>query len=129
MDAPLELELLGEELAIVRLDPDQGWPAWAEGPAALTAVVRTAEELSVVAPWAAVPRDLERVGPWRAFKVRGPLDFALTGILAGLAGILAEAGISLFAVSTYDTDYLLVRAGDAEEAASALRRAGHQVLG
>jgi hypothetical protein len=129
MDGALELELLGDELAIVRLDPDQEQPAWAEGPSALTAVVRTAEELSLVVPAAAVPEDLERVGPWRAFKVQGPLDFALTGILAGLAGTLAGAEISLFAISTYDTDYLLVRAEDAEDAASALRRAGHRVLG
>jgi hypothetical protein len=59
--------------------------------------------------------------------VQGPLDLTLTGVLAALAGALAEAGVSLFAVSTYDTDYLLVRQKDLDRAAAALRAAGHTV--
>jgi hypothetical protein len=67
------------------------------------------------------------VGPWRAFEVAGPLDFALTGILSRLAQPLADAGVSLFAVSTYDTDYVLVRAESAASAVNAWRRAGIEV--
>jgi hypothetical protein len=67
-----------------------------------------------------------RIEPgWRAIKVAGPLDFSLTGILATLASPLAEAGISLFAVSTYDTDYVLVREVDLGRAQAVLRAAGH----
>ena len=60
-------------------------------------------------------------------KVEGPLDLSLTGVMASLAGPLAEAGISIFAISTYDTDYLLVKAPDLDEAMAALRQAGHTV--
>jgi hypothetical protein len=71
------------------------------------------------------PAELEVEGGWRALKVAGPLDFALTGVLASLAGPLAEAGISVFVVSTYDTDYVLIREVDLEAARAALVAAGH----
>jgi uncharacterized protein len=80
-----------------------------------------------VAPAEVVPAALPAVGPWRALRVRGPLSFELTGILAALATPLARAGVSIFAVSTYDTDYVLVRAGSLADAISALRSAGHLV--
>ena len=83
-------------------------------------MTRTDEELSLVLSEADVPRDMRAERGWRAFKVQGPLDFALTGIMARLSGVLAEAGISLFALSTYDTDYILVREGDVVAARRAL---------
>ncbi len=64
---------------------------------------------------------------WRGLKVAGPLDFALTGVLASLAGPLAEAGVSIFAISTYDTDYLFVREEQLGAAIDALRRAGFAI--
>ena len=64
---------------------------------------------------------------WSALKVMGPLDFALTGILAGLASVLADAGISLFALSTYDTDYVLVKSAKLDDACTALADAGYEV--
>jgi hypothetical protein len=124
----LELELLDPELMVVRLDPDRPTPDWAfEGEVALTAVVRTADELSVVAQRSLVPPELDAVGPWRALKVRGPLAFELTGIMADLAGALARAKVSLFAISTYDTDYILVREEATATAVATLRDAGHSV--
>jgi hypothetical protein len=66
-------------------------------------------------------------GPWRALKVAGPLAFAWVGILAALSTCLAESGVSLFALSTFDTDYLLVKAQDLSKALSALEQAGHRV--
>jgi hypothetical protein len=93
----------------------------------LVSLTRTTEELSVVCAEEAVPPDVGRVGGWRALMFVGPLDFALTGILAALAGPLAAAGIALFALSTYDTDYLLVPGTALAEAITVLRQAGMTV--
>jgi hypothetical protein len=73
------------------------------------------------------PESDTREDGWRLLSVRGPLEFALTGILAALSGELAAAGVSLFAVSTYDTDHVLVKSDDLERAVHALREAGHEV--
>ena len=91
-------------------------------------IARTSEELSVVCATAEVPADaLAREDGWRALKVRGPLDFALTGIMARIAAALAEAGIALFALSTFDTDYVLVKEDKLEAAIAALRGAGCEI--
>jgi hypothetical protein len=81
----------------------------------------------VVLPEAEAPAGGQIEPGWRALKVAGPLDFSLTGILATLAAPLAAAKISLFSISTYDTDYVLVREADLERAKAALRIAGHRV--
>lgn len=117
---PLVLTLMEGTLAVARLEPGQGVPGWVDWTDPLVAVTRTADELSVVCADERVPEDVTAERGWRAFKVEGPLDFALTGILARLSGALADANIPLFAISTYDTDYVLVRAGDVERAADAL---------
>jgi hypothetical protein len=102
--------------------PDWGWRV------GLVSVTRTPDEPSVVCDEAAVPAAMPLVERgWRALRVAGTLDFALAGILARLAAPLAEAGISIFALSTFDTDYLLVRASDLDAAIDALRAAGHEV--
>lgn len=89
---------------------------------------RTDSEISLVCPTSDVPKGAtDREDGWRGFRVRGPLDFSLTGVLAGLSGILADHGIPIFAVSTFDTDYILVKAGDLDRASGALKRAGHEI--
>lgn len=88
---------------------------------------RTAEELSIVCPQIQVPAVMKRKEGWRCLKVRGPLDFSLTGILASLTTPLAKAGISVFAISTYDTDYLLVKEENLEKAIEILVKKGHRV--
>jgi hypothetical protein len=122
----LTLSLLPETLAVCRLAPDADVPpwAWTGEPASVT---RTRDELSIVCRADAVPRDVRAERGWRCLKVQGPLDFALTGILAALTAPLAAAEIALFAVSTYDTDYLLVKAETLDRAVEALRGAGHRV--
>ncbi len=91
---------------------------------------RTDEEISLVCRTANVPaQTLAREDGWRAFRVEGVLDFALTGILASLASVLAEKGIAIFAVSTFNTDYILVKEADAAPAAAALEAAGHEITG
>ena len=124
----LDLEVLAGDFAVARLGPSAPVPAWAHD-AALSSVTRTAAELSIVCPAAAVPGDVRREEPFRALAVRGPLDFALTGILDALTRPLARAGISIFALSTFDTDTLLVRAGDLAAAVAALEAAGHRIAG
>ncbi|MBQ1501170.1 MAG: ACT domain-containing protein [Firmicutes bacterium] len=87
---------------------------------------RTDEELSLVCPTEDVPpRTLAREDGWRGFRVRGPLDFSLVGILARISSVLAESGISIFAVSTFDTDYILVKEKDFPGAEAALTAAGY----
>lgn len=94
---------------------------------ALVSITRNADEWSVVCPAdnAPVAELVER--DWRLLTVRGPFEFTLTGIMAALAGALAAAGVPLFAVSTYDTDHVLVKAADLDRAVVALRDAGHEV--
>ncbi|KOV84309.1 ACT domain-containing protein [Nocardia sp. NRRL S-836] len=94
----------------------------------LVSVTRTPDEVSVIAPSSfALPAESAEKG-WRLLTVRGPLEFTLTGIMAALAGELAAAGVSLFALSTYDTDHLLVKQADLERAVVALRAAGHELV-
>ncbi len=120
------MRVLPGELAVCRLDPSAGLPAWAmHGP--FTAFTRTADELSVICPQECVPAGVLREPGWRALKVAGPLGFTMVGVLAGIAGALAGAQISLFAVSTFDTDYILVKQADLPGALQALRAAGYGV--
>jgi hypothetical protein len=115
----IALESVAGSYSVVRLAA--GAPVTPPDRGALYALVRTREETSLVCDRAAVPGDAERVEHgWRAFRVAGTLDFALTGILARIAQPLAAAGVSLFAVSTFDADYVLVREGDWDAAVRAL---------
>jgi uncharacterized protein len=129
--AGLALRVLPGELAVARLAPDAPIPRWASlapgAPGALHAVVRTAAELSVVCPDPDVPGDVRAERGWRALVVAGPLDLALSGILAGIAAALAGAGVPIFAVATYDTDYVLVRSARLGDVVGALRTAGYDV--
>jgi len=93
----------------------------------LWTVARTADELSVVCLAQQVPPGVQVEPGWRALRVAGTLDFGLTGVLAALASPLADAGVSLFAFSTFDTDYILVRAARWPDAIAALRGAGHVI--
>lgn len=111
--------------AVARLPPDAPVPAWAAG--SFVSVTRTPHELSIVCEQANVPSDIRMEGGWHALMVAGPLDFNLTGVLASLTAPLSAAGISVFAIATYDTDYVLVRARDLSHAVRVLRDAGHTV--
>ena len=124
----LQLQLLEGRLAVCRLGPRQPMPGWADSAGPLCSVTRTGEELSVVCTEGSVPIGTRCEKGWRALKVQGPLDFGLTGILDALTDPLAQAGISIFAVSTFDTDYVLLREASLEAAQLALRAAGHSIL-
>ena len=121
----MELRWLTGTYAVCRLDPTEPLPLPVDSE--LFAMTWTRDEISLVCPLEAVPEGCGRVEqPWRAFVVQGPLDFALTGVLASISEPLAQAEVSIFAVSTYDTDYVLVPGSRAEEAEQALHAAGHR---
>jgi hypothetical protein len=123
----MRLGVLADPLAVCRLDAAAPVPEWALAAGELSAVVRTPDELSVVCAEARVPPGVPTEPGWRALAVAGPLDLDMVGVLAALAAPLAEAGISIFAVCTYETDYLLVPETKLELAVAALESGGHVV--
>jgi len=125
---PLRLSLLPQTYVIARLAADAPVPAGVLEAADFVSVSRTAEELSIVCPQEVAPPAPKLDGGWRTLKLHGPFAFDEVGILAALLAPLAEAGIGIFAVSTFDTDYLLVKATDLPRAMATLRGAGHSLL-
>ena len=124
----LSLTLLPERLAVCRLDSGSPLPQSAPGEACnLWSVTRTAEEVSVVLPEEEALPEWKIEPGWRGFKVAGPLAFGLTGVVSSLTQPLAEAGVPVFVISTFDTDYLLVKEGDLDRAREVLTGAGHEV--
>ncbi len=113
-------------LAVVRLGPGTDIPAWATS-ATLFSVTATASETSLVCHASTVPAKARPAGPYVAYEVEGPLALAATGVLSSLLAPLADDDVSVFTVSTYDTDWILVPAGDADRADTAWQRAGHTV--
>ncbi|ASS73620.1 hypothetical protein CIG75_00590 [Tumebacillus algifaecis] len=125
----LTLKVLPELLSVVQVPVPETIPVWALEADGFLSITRTADELSVTIESRWVPESFEGKieESWRGLQVAGTLDFSLTGILAGLTSPLAEAGISIFAISTYDTDYLLVKEAVLEAACDVLRQHGHVV--
>jgi hypothetical protein len=122
----MKLLLLAGEFAICRLGPADAVPPWAaRGP--FSSITRTADELSVVCAAAGVPDGIGADRGWRCLRIAGTQDLSQTGVLASIAAPLAGARESLFAVATYDTDYVLVRAQSLGAAIEALTAAGHDV--
>lgn len=123
---PLTLILLVDHFAICRLGPHASIPTWATE-LAFFSITRTSDELSVVCRQDAVPVDIRCERGWRCWRVAGTMPFSLVGILSSLTTPLAEAGIGVFAISTFDTDYLLVNELDFEKAVDVLQKVGHIV--
>jgi hypothetical protein len=124
----VKLVVLEDELAVARLDASESIPAWGLG-GSFSSITRTPEEVSIVCAAAAVPAGIRAERGWRSLRVAGRLDFSLAGVLASIASPLAAADVSIFAVSTYDTDYVLVRQQSLPTAIASLRTAGHEVTG
>jgi hypothetical protein len=112
--------------AILKLAPDAAVPGWALAAGGFVTISRTPTELSIICPAAAVPGEVEATRDWALLQVHGPFPFSDVGVLVSLAAPLAAAGIPIMAVSTYDTDYLLVREAAVRAAREALVRAGHR---
>lgn len=125
MENKLKLEIQKGRYGVCRLPKEAPIPQWAQG--VLTSVTRTADELSIVCSTEKIPQEIQCEKGWKVVKVLGPLDFSLVGILASLTATLANAGISIFVISTFDTDYLLVKNENIETAIKVLAAAGHTV--
>ncbi len=122
----MRLTLLPDVYAICRLEPGAAIPAWATA-GTFFCITRTDEELSLLCAEEDVPQDVLAERGWRALRLEGPFPFELTGVLASILHPLAEAGVSILAVSTYHTDYVLVKAAQVERALAALTGAGHVI--
>ncbi|MGA8150179.1 MAG: ACT domain-containing protein [Terriglobales bacterium] len=122
----LQFRRLPGGFAVCRLPPDAAVPVWADG--TFTSITRTTNELSIVCPLEQVPADHKPDIRWCCFQLAGPFAFSQVGILASLIDPLAASGIPIFAISTYDTDYVLVGEEFAERAVECLKAAGHQLI-
>ena len=124
----MKLYTLDELYAVVRLEPDADIPDWLRG-GHFWSVTRSESELSIVCREEDVPADASAERGWCALELAGPLDFSLTGVVAALVTPLAEAEVPIFVLSTFETDYLLVREPDLQRSVEALTKAGHSVDG
>jgi uncharacterized protein len=122
----LKFRWLSGPYAIVRLPPDVPVPDWATK-GDFTSVTRSVEELSVVCPADSLPADVRSEHHWICYKLEGPFPFSLTGVLLSFIEPLSENGVPIFAISTYDTDYVLVQEEFAGMAQQALHEAGHEL--
>ena len=117
----LTLQILEEEMAICRFPSSSSIPEWI-GRSEFTSVTRSRDELSIVCSQELVPEQVKAERNWCMLGIKGPLDFSMTGVLASLLVPLSDAGIAVFAISTYDTDYLLVKTDRFKEARKILER-------
>ena len=123
----LQLKINETELTIYRFPPDTEIPEKLLG-TSFFSITHTPEELSIVCPSSLITGVENAETGWCSLQVTGKLDFSLTGILAGIASCLAEAGISIFAISTYDTDYILLKKSALSQAVSCLQKAGYELV-
>lgn len=123
----MQLALIPDEFAVCRLAAQAPLPAWAQLDSGFVSVTRTKEELSVVCLASFVPLDVQKDEGWRAFRIEGTLDLSLVGVLASVANPLAAAGVNIFVIATFDTDYFLVKTNLLKKALSCLRGAGFPV--
>lgn len=121
-----ELVVLQQSFAVCRFGATALVPGWVDG-GAFWSVSRTPAELSIVCQESLIPSGVKAETGFSCLKVLGPLEFSTVGVLASLTTALAAAGISLLAISTFDTDYFLVRQTDLPDAIDALRESGHLV--
>lgn len=126
MEKQLTIKVLEETLGVCRLNKGAQVQDWAEGN--FLTITRTPDELSIVCCQKNIPEDVKCERGWRYFKIDEVLDFSLVGILSLLSGTLASQGISIFAISTYDTDYILVKEEELDRAVQVLRLEGHLVF-
>jgi uncharacterized protein len=123
----LTFRQLSGSFAVCRLAPGAPIPALT-ATALFTSITRTAEELSIVCPADQAPQNAKCESPWTCFKLEGPFPFSLTGVLASFLDPLAERGVPIFAISTFDTDYVLIKEEYAATALEILESAGHDLV-
>ena len=122
----LTLSLLPGEYAVCKLEPERDIPEWITYNT-FWSVTKTQDEMSIVCPQNQVPKDVKAESEWRILEVEGPLDFSMTGVVNCLTKPLTDSKISVFILSTYLTDYLLIRSKDIKTAIEVLRAQGHKI--
>lgn len=122
----LVFKLLNGKYGVCRLTSTESIPHWFQS-SEFFSITKTSEELSIVCHQSTIPDGVKCEKDWRILKIQGSLDFSLIGILAAISNTLAQQGISIFAISTYDTDYMLIKDKDLENAINALTYAGHEI--
>ena len=127
VDKILTMKLLKEKYGVCRLDKNELIPKWAQN-SDFFSITKTCDELSIVCSEDDIPIDIKCEKDWRILKIEGPLDFSLIGILASISTILAQNEISVFAISTYDTDYILVKNKDLSNAIQSLIKERYEVI-
>lgn len=123
----LTMKLLNDKYGVCRLDKSELIPGWAQN-SDFFSITKTSDELSIVCSQDDIPDDIKCEKDWRMLKILGPLDFSLIGILSSISTILAQKGISIFAISTYDTDYILVKNKDIDNAIAALIAERYEII-
>lgn len=127
LENKLNMRLLQEKYGVCRLEINEEIPKWAIN-SQFYSITKTQDELSIVCPQNNIPSNIKYEDNWRILKVEGPLDFSLIGILSSISTILANNKISIFAISTYDTDYILVKDKDVENAIKVLSNENYHVI-
>lgn len=123
----LTMKLFKDKYGVCRLAKTESIPKWSQD-SDFFSITKTSDELSIVCLEDSIPSDIKCERDWRILKIEGPLDFSLIGILASISTILAQKGISIFAISTYDTDYILVKNKDIDKAVESLIQERYEVL-
>lgn len=122
----IKLKLMEGEIAVAKLKAGAPIPGWALS-GAWFSVTKTEDELSIAAESSRIPPGITSEGGWRTLKICGTLDFAETGIISGISAVLAQSGISVFVISTYNTDYILIKNAGLEDALGALGQSGYDI--
>ncbi|APC40849.1 ACT domain-containing protein [Clostridium estertheticum] len=123
----LTMKLLNEKFSVCRLNKNEQIPEWVKN-SSFYSISKTSDELSIVCSQDSIPSNIKCEKDWRILKVEGPLDFSLIGIISSISTILALKRISIFAVSTYDTDYILVKNKDIDNAILALSNERYEII-
>lgn len=126
MQRSLNISVLPGNFAVSRLGPSDPLPDWVL-PGMFVSVTRSPDELSIITEEQLVPPDVVTVKGWACLKVEGPFDFSEIGVVASIAKVLADQEISLLTISTFETDYILVKWTQVDEAVAALQSSGHNI--
>ncbi|MBK1813812.1 ACT domain-containing protein [Clostridium sp. YIM B02505] len=123
----LTMRLLKDKYGVCRLHKNELIPIWAQE-GEFFSITKTTDELSIVCYEDNIPHNIKCEKDWKILKIEGPLDFSLIGILSSISSILASKGISIFAVSTYDTDYILIKNKDIDKAVKSLIEERYEII-
>lgn len=127
LEKTLTLKLLKEKYGVCRLSAEESIPKWGKN-SPFYSITKTVDELSIVCSQDCIPKDIKCEKDWRVLKIQGTLDFSLIGVISSISTILAHEKISIFAISTFDTDYILVKDKDIDKTIVALTNKNYEIV-